>query len=735
MHHSSTHRHLRGWAATAVTVALTTAGLSTAQAADDGIETVEGHVVRVLSEVLVPDTAGEVEETFIVDSATDEMIPVTLPDGADVDSSATVLADIDTATGTVVDLETVPQARVLESQGTGAHTAYVLAVGDDVGNPAVALDDAIADLTDAADYWVAQSRGAIPSFGIGASATVTWTSACLSYTRLWTEAKAQFPGIDFDLGTNHLVVYTPATCSYSYAGVATVPYGDTLWGGLIHIAEPGITVTAHELGHNMGLGHANLQVDVAPGETEVLEYYGVFSLQGAAFDGYDAPTLDAAWRDYLELDGHISQTRAATIDRDLPDSFSVTLSDVSLTSGTTAVKLTDALTGEETFIEYRSGVGADADAFYADEYPYLGAVDGLDQTHYLDYTPGVVISQLDRDLGELTFLTNEAEDPWDTASLLASETYTHPDGSFAVTVTSLDASTAVVSVQVGEVAGVSATTTTVSVPAVYQGTAPKASITVAADTTVSGKVAVYVDGAKYRTVALDTTGGASVALSSSLAVGSHTVRAVYVGSAAFGVSESTSTVKVKAKIASTTSATASTRVFGKAIPVVVSVPAAKGHGGKATVTFGSGRWTASVSPSTGKATLWMPKNWKPGTRTLTVTYAGTAAVKASTTTVKAVTKKATPSVKITSAGNIGLGKRATLKVAVTGPLTANEAGTLRAYVNGKAVSSTVTLTRSGSSYVASFKTYQLPKGQITLKYVSKNAFVTSRTVGTKYVVR
>ncbi|WP_062517157.1 Ig-like domain repeat protein [Demequina gelatinilytica] len=734
MRQFSIHRHVRGLAAVAVASALTVSGLSAAQAAEDGVETVEGYLVRTLSAAATLDTAGEVEETFIVDSETDEMIPVTVDGSIDVDFGTAVVADVDTGTGEILDIAPV-DVRVAKVNATGVHRAYVLTVGNGT-YPAMSLDDARQDLVDSADYWVAQSRGTISSFDVAAAATATHATPCMSYTKLWTYAKSQFPGIDFDADTNHLVVYTPEACAdgYGYAGIATVPSG-TLAGGLIHIASAGITVTAHEIGHNLGLGHASVRVATLPGYAEELEYYGIFSIQGGAFDGYTPPALDAAWRDYLGLDGYEYQALEAELDPMLPDELTVTLNEASSTSGLTAVKLTDPASGEETFVEYRGAGGYDATAFYASASPYLEAVDGRGGAHYLDYTPGVVISELDRDYAELTFLTQEGASDWDMASLLASETYTDPDGAYAVTVTSLSDSTAQLTIRTGTLSGIAQTSTKVSVPAVYQGTVPQAKVVVTSGTTPTGKVTVYVDGVKHATSTLNDAGKTWVKLPADLAVGSHTVRAVYAGSEQHATSSAKTGARVNAKITSSATASAPSVPYGTQAKVTVSIPAAKGYGGKVTLTQGTRTWSKAVNPATGKVSLWMPAGWKPGTRTVEVRYSGTAEVKAARTSVSVVTIKAAPTVRVPSATNVKVGRRATLDVVVSGPLDAYERGTVQAYVDGKAVTSQVSLTRSGTRFVATLRTTVLPEGRLSIRYTSKNAYLKSKVQRTRYVVK
>lgn len=113
-------------------------------------------------------------------------------------------------------------------------------------------------LQQASAYWSAQSGGLI-SFGL--AKTVPWyhsTATCGNYESLWNEAATK-TGFTYAADAN-LVVVVPKR---AYATGACDSYGKGTIGNNVHtpgamyVSDLEPSLWAHELGHNLSLGHAN----------------------------------------------------------------------------------------------------------------------------------------------------------------------------------------------------------------------------------------------------------------------------------------------------------------------------------------------------------------------------------------------------------------------------------------------------------------------------------------------
>jgi hypothetical protein len=119
--------------------------------------------------------------------------------------------------------------------------------------------------TQITNYWKAESSGAISSFDPVGEAVEYESSAATTdscglnggHEDVWSDAAANFPNVSFTNG-NHLMVIVSDSCGGS-VGIARV--GTSIADGgmsIVSASEAVLQIGSHELGHNFGLGHAQL---------------------------------------------------------------------------------------------------------------------------------------------------------------------------------------------------------------------------------------------------------------------------------------------------------------------------------------------------------------------------------------------------------------------------------------------------------------------------------------------
>lgn len=356
-------------------------------------------------------------------------------EGVDVAPGETI--DADSADGeTALELASDQEAPVPVASATvtepvaaamtpSAHRAYVAVLSNrgSIGSTSGAI-------TAMRNYWLAESAGAITSFDVVSTKTyassVTASDNCGlagGHNAIWAEAASKFPGVDFSAAGNQLIVMVPDACSGA-AGLGTVGTSINNGGKVIVSAGTGATqIGAHELGHNFGLGHANLEQCLS--SCSMLSYYNAFSVMGFAINNYAPPALETAARRFLNL----SDTTSDVVVRGVT---TVDLKPRSDSSGRRGLRVVDPLTSAEYFVEYRSGTGRDVSTFYA----------GGGALSTFRYAPGVVITQYTPQTpGRQTKVLTEREGSSDYAYLSSGDSFASSSGGFRVSVDSLSGST------------------------------------------------------------------------------------------------------------------------------------------------------------------------------------------------------------------------------------------------------------------------------------------------------
>lgn len=214
------------------------------------------------------------------------------------------------------------------------------------------------------DYWAAQSDGAIDISVTGRDwAKIAAPSGC-DHTSIYNRALAAHGAAAPTSRFDHVLIYFPRLAACSWAGLGSV-VGSTIWVNGYDLLD----VTAHEFGHNLGLGHANQATCTNAGarvafsaSCTLAEYQDSADVMGFA---KSAPTgsLNTSLADQLGL------VQAITADAGTP--VQAELAPLSDIDGLRAIKIN---TGQGwIYIDYRPAQAPDT------RQPAWGGV----QVHYL----------------------------------------------------------------------------------------------------------------------------------------------------------------------------------------------------------------------------------------------------------------------------------------------------------------------------------------------------------------
>lgn len=416
--HSSTPTPSRPGARSGLVVALLGLLLLVVAAPAAGSDEVVGTLVQYQVDPATPGSASDGDRSAVrigaevvavgaVEGSTGDRVRVRLNG----DGTGTVLATLPVLAGSAVAGSTLAAASVL-----GAHTLTILPVWWSGHGPDTKTTADLSTLASSVGtYWSQQSAGAISTTTSARGWTQVVDPGSCSNQGLYDlmDQALAAAGIPVDRPVNqHVVVYfAPWAGCGGWAGLASVG-GSEIWVN----GEPYEDVVAHELGHNLGLGHAFTLSCLPAGVPVAL--------------AMDLGTCGAQeYADRADLMGFSMRTTAGSLNTALASVLGLTRS-VPATPGTTTLyplsapdqirAITVPTAVGTVYLDYRPAAGRDlrAPTWAGVQAHLLLRDDGVYESYLLDMSPSSV---------------------FDTPNLAVGSSWTVPGTSTVISVTSAGA--------------------------------------------------------------------------------------------------------------------------------------------------------------------------------------------------------------------------------------------------------------------------------------------------------
>lgn len=338
--------------------------------------------------------AGATEKTVVMVAAAGQTLTVPAAESAGLRDGQKVVVEIDAPAGTTpaeavaaaaaddpaVELTDVVPTAGTQVQATAVgHSITVLPVywaapdGQTLGSLTTLADRTVA-------YWEEQSRGQLDvNATVRDWAPIATPSGSCPYDAIRNAALAAHGVSAPTSAAEHVLVYFPRRTDCGWAGLGSI-LGSNIWVN----GYPMLDVTAHELGHNLGIGHANtatctaggLRVPLSPTCT-VTSYGDTADVMGSARYA-ETGSLNAAFADHLGFIDTVTATTAAPV--------TVDLAPLSGTGGPYAVKVPTP--SGDVFVDFRPAAGRDTrQPHWAGVQVHLRTQEWYPSTRLLDMQP------------------------------------------------------------------------------------------------------------------------------------------------------------------------------------------------------------------------------------------------------------------------------------------------------------------------------------------------------------